>query len=295
MGSLHDFALASGIILATNTIRITVSFFDSFELRGLCFEERFYKPFKYTLKDKKKLKLLRQIIIIFLGSILQGCFITSMTWDNTAAYNNLSHVQGFLKDSSPENSKRLDYLVISYYSRSTWPRESRSYPFAIPCQDGLIPEALAYTGTNRIFVLITSDISPKKIEMIQKEFTPDSAKIGRLILGSKKFVKSKAFMRGESQRGRGKNSTQWLNLVPYWWKQDGGPKKDHTWDSDIRTGLVLDAKCKLLLIPSNMPKKKLDHFTDVTLAAIETPFTVIADVVLCPVLFIGFLINPDVR
>lgn len=232
-------------------------------------------------------RYIEAIAVIVVCLFCQGCF-TTLLWDNVGQNAWYSDLQGFVSDQSGADSKEVDYLVVSYISSSTWPRKETMRRYAIPCKGSLISAPVAYRGTSRNRRGVIDSITNEQLGAIRVSFNPAAEGKSQTILQPGEYTESKAFVVShEAEVDWGKD----IALVPYWWKPDGGPQaRDDCWRfSSVYSEKEYDARCRLLIVPRWMPKRESERIKNVSLAAAESPFAVVADLVLFPVEAVFFL------
>lgn len=232
--------------------------------------------------------------LITMGFYAQGCVMTCANWVK-ALDREVSDpgIEGITlgKTGKPEN------LVVSY-SGMTYSFSRKAYYFAIPFDAHDIDASnFFYKGQLRGIDEIVHELGDAKIKSIcEYRFNKKCYRLGSELISSGEFIPANQSPNGIHTKHRiprkysiqiGKSdpgdfssiTREGLAFVPYWWSPD----------SVMNTTYPLDGKdnfeksCRILLLPERQKRYLSEQSMNVFLAIIETPFTLIADVIYTPI------------
>lgn len=230
-------------------------------------------------------KHLASIWIVLAACLCQGCFTYGIWMPAGDDKMPFAGIKAYVCAANSADAQRVDYLVASYHSRATWPRQSRSYAYAIPCPDGRIPERLIHQGPSRRYPSMLREISTAQKAEIKRCLTAGGLRKREAALPAGEYIESHAFKFVCTQ---GRNDWNYnIELIPFWLPRDGGPDYEfQIWrfsqTKNEPGNELLDEKCRVLILPAYLPKKGSDQAFNILLAILESPVTVPLDILLSP-------------
>lgn len=148
------------------------------------------------------------------------------------------------------------------------------YDYAIPYVNGRVPDILDYSGSQRGVNDIFGDLSQERLNRIQNyRFTEVFVATHHHQYTDKDF--DRAFESGRVYPGDG------VCLIPYLLEYSATRQNDRTAQKEPLVP-PFDPRCKIIILPARQKRLISEQAEAICAAIIQTPFTLVADIVVIP-------------